>query len=91
MSKLKKDCHGFVVRVNGGYYRPEKSIFGYPIANRIEKTAFNEGDEVKVANVSQSPFCRVKRGNETEIWVYHGATHHGNLFKRSEECWAHCG
>jgi hypothetical protein len=83
VSKIKSDSHGPYVKVNGGVYRPQLSNMDYHIHTRVTETVFAVGDEVKVKNVNQTPFCRVIRGLHEEVWGYHGAYH----LRPVEECW----
>ena len=90
MSKLKKDSHGFYVRVNGGVYRPEKSVEDYPLATGVRTfiTSFKEGEQVNITNMNRTPFCKVSNNKFVkEVWCYHGRSMQGNKLLPSGECW----
>ena len=88
MSKVQKDNHGFYVRVNGGVYRPEKSVDDYEITNRTFTTRFKEGEQVNVKNINRTPFCEVSNSKFIEeIWGFHGCGMQLGKTVPSENCW----
>lgn len=84
-TKVRKDEHGLYIRTNGNVYRPQETPWSYWRHDTAKGTTFfTDGQVLKVAAVSQTPFAKLRAADGSEeLWHTHGMY----IGKKSTDCW----
>jgi hypothetical protein len=85
-TKIRSDCHGIFVRVNGCIFRPIASTGTYKLFGTTDRgnSAYTVGQQVKVMHVQHTPFAKICTPGRQEYWHTHGCY----LGMQSTDCWS---